>query len=84
MPRPHSGGGPLLSRKNVLSSCVPQRAIIFPANSMLPIRRPGEGRGPVTLTIFKSLGPGLRRNDGAATSSTLLKTKKLVTPHREK
>jgi len=41
---------------------------------MLPIRRPGEGRGPVTLTIFKSLGPGLRRDDGSY--SDLRKTKK--------
>ena len=55
----HSGESPLLSRKNVLSSCAPQRAALFPANSMLPIRRPGEGRGPVTLTIFKSLGDSL-------------------------
>jgi len=27
------------------------------------IRRPGEGRDPVNLTIFKSLGPGFRRDD---------------------
>lgn len=30
---------------------------------MLPIRPSGEGLGLVTLTIFKSLGPSLRRND---------------------
>jgi len=27
------------------------------------IRRPGEGRGLVTLAIFKSLDPGFRRDD---------------------
>jgi hypothetical protein len=35
----------------------------LPQNSRLPIRRPGESRGPVTFAIFKSLGPGFRRDD---------------------
>ena len=35
-----------------------------PANATLPIRRPGEGRAPVRLAMFKSLGPGFRRDDG--------------------
>jgi hypothetical protein len=35
----------------------------FPENLQLMNRRPGEGRGLMTLTILKSLGPGLRRDD---------------------
>jgi len=27
-------------------------------------RRPGESRGPASLDIYKSLGPGFRRDDG--------------------
>jgi len=39
------------------------------------IRRPGAGRDPVTLRIFKSLGPGLRRDDEHfRTSASRVKT----------
>jgi len=39
------------------------------------IRRPGAGRDPVTLKIFKSLGPGLRRDDEHfGTSASSVKT----------
>jgi hypothetical protein len=49
----HGAGGresALLSGENEY-----RKAIFLPANSTLPIRRPGESRGPVTFAIFKSL-----------------------------
>ena len=66
-PDRHSGLRPLLSGQN--TSCrrralaIIGRSHFLPANLSLLIRRPGESRGPVTLTIFKSLGPGFRRDD---------------------
>jgi hypothetical protein len=46
-----------------------RKAKFLPANSTLSIRRPGEGRGPVTFAIFKSLDPGFRRVDDVSSST---------------
>jgi hypothetical protein len=43
--------------------CVNVWLTCLPGNLMFPHRRPGEGRGPATLGDFKSLDPGLRRDD---------------------
>jgi hypothetical protein len=48
----------------VLSLGISESWKFWPTNSMLPNRRPGAGRGPLTLANYKSLDPGLRRDDG--------------------